>query len=430
MIDRYSTPAMSRIWSDENRFSTMLKVEMALCIAWKEAGRIPEEAMEDISDKASFSIKRIEEIESQVRHDVIAFVSAVAESIGENGRYLHLGVTSSDILDTATALMMRESLAVISDAVSQLQDDVMNIALKYKNLPCIGRTHGVHAEPTTLGLKFLNWYAELRRDAERLDAASEQISYGKISGAVGTYALCPPEIEARVCDILGLKPAPVSNQIIQRDRHAQVLSALALLGCGLERMATEVRHLQRTEVGEAFEPFGSSQKGSSAMPHKRNPIRSERVCGMSRLLRGYSVTAMENVALWHERDISHSSAERIIWPDAFHTAHFMLRDASYIVRDLDVDEARVKKNLGMTNGLIYSQRVMTALIDELKMPRETAYKIVQTCAMRAAGGEGSFLELLLRDERLKDAADTLESLFDVEFYIRYADEIFERFRSL
>jgi adenylosuccinate lyase len=429
MIDRYTTAAMSKIWNEENRFAVMLKVELAACRAWSEAGRVPPDALEDILRNAAFSVERIAEIESRTHHDVIAFVSSVAEKIGENGRYVHLGLTSSDVLDTASSLMLRDSLLLVKEAALAFAEAVMEQARRYKHLACAGRTHGIHAEPTTLGLKFLNWRAELDRDIERLGWAVSQISWGKVSGAVGTYAMCPPEIEARVCELLELKPAPVSTQILQRDRHAHVLNALALLGCGLERMATEIRHLQRTEVGEAFEPFGEAQKGSSAMPHKRNPIKCERVCGMARLLRGYALTSMENAALWHERDISHSSAERVIWPDAFHAAHFMLLDLTAVVRGLVVDEERIRKNLDLTGGLIYSQRVMLALIDEMKIPRETAYAIVQENAMRTAAGKGNFLDLLRRDGRLRDVAGELPSLFDAGFYLRYVDRIFERFEG-
>jgi adenylosuccinate lyase len=429
MIDRYTTPAISRIWSDENRFSVMLQVELAACKAWKEEGRIPAEALQDILNKASFSAARIAEIESVVHHDVIAFVTSVTENIGENGRYVHLGLTSSDVLDTASSLMLRDSLRVVREAARELDSAVLKKARQYKYLPCIGRTHGIHAEPMTLGLKILNWHAELERDIERIDAAISQIAWGKISGAVGTYAMCPPEIEARVCELLDLRPALVSTQILQRDRHAAALNALAILGCGLERAAAEIRHLQRTEVGELYEPFGKSQKGSSAMPHKRNPIKCERVCGMARLLRGYALTAMENVALWHERDISHSSTERVIWPDAFHTAHFMLMDMLSIVQNLVVDEERIRKNIDLTGGLVFSQRVMLALIDELKLSRETAYAIVQDNAMRTARGDGKFLDLLKGDARLEGVVDEakLSALFDIDFYLRHVDRIFARF---
>ena len=429
MIDRYSTAEMSKIWSEENRFSVMLQVELAACRAWSEEGRIPPDAMHDILSKASFSVGRIEEIDRTVQHDVIAFITAVAERIGENGRYLHLGLSSSDVLDTAASLMLREALLVVKSAVLELDAAVVEMAKQYKHLTCVGRTHGIHSEPMTLGLKFLSWHSELLRDLERLDFAIRQISYGKISGAVGTYALCPPEIETRVCELLDLESTQVSSQILQRDRHASVISAIALLGCGLERMATEVRHLQRTEVRELYEPFESIQKGSNAMAHKRNPVKSERICGMARLLRGYALTSMENVSLWHERDISHSSTERVIWPDAFHTIHFMLSDMTYIVRGLTIDEKRITDNLELTGGLFYSQRVMLDLVDELKLPMEMVYKIVQDSATRTARGEGKFPDLVKSDARLSGKVDSekLDSLFDMSFYTRYVDKIFARF---
>ena len=429
MIDRYTTQEMDRLWSEENRLSVMLDVELAVCRAWCELGRIPKDALEDILRRARFSVERVREIEDRVQHDVIAFVSAVAENVGENGRYLHLGLTSSDVLDTASSLMLRDSLDCIGAAARELDAAALDLARRYRYLPCVGRTHGVHAEPMTLGLKFLNWHSELKRGLERLALAREHIACGKISGAVGTYAFCPPELEARVCALLGLTPAAVSNQILQRDRHAEVMNALALLGCTMERMAAEIRHLQRTEVGEAFEPFGKGQKGSSAMPHKRNPIKCERVCGMARLLRGYALTAMENVALWHERDISHSSTERVLWPDAFNLVHFMLRGMTNILRGLTVDEARVRANVDLTGGLIYSQRVLTFLLDELGLSREAAYTVVQENAMRTVRGEGRFLDLLLWDERIQGLADPerLTSLFENDFYLRHVDAIFDRF---
>lgn len=431
MIERYSERDVSAIWEDHNRLKVMLDVELAVCRAWCEMGRIPEDALEDIVSHAHFTVERVHEIEKKTQHDVVAFVSAVAESIGANGRYLHLGMTSSDILDTASSIMLRDSLDIILDALDKLDSVVVDLAQKYKYLPAMGRTHGIHAEPMSLGLRFLNWHAEILRDKGRLEYARKDISAGKISGAVGTYAMCSPELEARVCELLGLEPAKVSNQILQRDRHAGVLNALALMGCTLERMALEIRNLQRTEVREAFEPFGVGQKGSSAMPHKRNPIKCERVCGMSRLLRGYALTGMENIALWHERDISHSSTERVIWPDAFNIAAFMTRSMTKILKGLVVDEERVKENISMTNGLVYSQRVLTFLLDELKLSREDAYAIVQENAMKTASANGkvSFLELLLADERLHDVVDeeSLKNLFENDFYLRYVDDIFARF---
>ena len=428
MIERYSVREISDLWSEYNRLKVMLDVEIAVCQAWTEMGRIPQDAFEDITKNAHFTVERVQEIEKKTQHDVVAFVSAVAENIGSNGRYLHLGMTSSDILDTASSIMLRDSIDIILKSLNELDNTVIELAKKYKHLPCIGRTHGIHAEPMSMGLKFLNWHSEILRDKNRLEFARKDVSAGKISGAVGTYAMCSPQLEARVCEILGLEPAKVSNQILQRDRHAGVLNALALMGCTLERIALEIRNLQRTEVREAFEPFGVGQKGSSAMPHKRNPIKCERVCGMSRLLRGYALTGMENVALWHERDISHSSTERVIWPDAFNIAAFMLRNMTKILKGLVVDEIRIKENINQTNGLVYSQRVLTFLLDELKLSREDAYAIVQENAMKTASSGVSFMDLLLSDPRMKDVdSERLKELFENDFYLRYVDEIFARF---
>ena len=428
MIERYSERDISALWDEHNRLKVMLDVELAVCQAWCEAGRIPEDALEDIVKNAHFTVERVQEIEKKTQHDVVAFVSAVAENIGTNGRYLHLGMTSSDILDTASSIMLRDSLEIIIKALCELDETVVELAKKYKHLPTIGRTHGIHAEPTSLGLKFLNWHSEILRDKGRLEYAKKDVSAGKISGAVGTYAMSSPQLEARVCELLGLEPAKVSNQILQRDRHANVLNALAIMGSTLERMALEVRNLQRTEVREAFEPFGVGQKGSSAMPHKRNPVKCERICGMSRLLRGYALTGMENIALWHERDISHSSTERIIWPDAFNIAAFMIRSMTRILKGLVVDETRVKHNINQTNGLVYSQRVLTFLLDELKLSREDAYSIVQENAMKTASSGVAFLDLLLTDERMKEVdPEMLKALFENDFYLRFVDEIFARF---
>lgn len=428
MIERYSERDISALWDEHNRLKVMLDVELAVCQAWCEAGRIPEDALEDIVKNAHFTVERVQEIEKKTQHDVVAFVSAVAENIGTNGRYLHLGMTSSDILDTASSIMLRDSLEIIIKALCELDETVIELAKKYKHLPTIGRTHGIHAEPTSLGLKFLNWHSEILRDKGRLEYAKKDVSAGKISGAVGTYAMSSPQLEARVCELLGLEPAKVSNQILQRDRHANVLNALAIMGSTLERMALEVRNLQRTEVREAFEPFGVGQKGSSAMPHKRNPVKCERICGMSRLLRGYALTGMENIALWHERDISHSSTERIIWPDAFNIAAFMIRSMTRILKGLVVDETRVKHNINQTNGLVYSQRVLTFLLDELKLSREDAYSIVQENAMKTASSGVAFLDLLLTDERMKEVdPEMLKALFENDFYLRFVDEIFARF---
>ncbi len=429
MIGRYEVPEIQALWSEESKFRTWLEVELAVCGVWKERGVIPTHAYEDIRARASFDIRRIDEIEQEVQHDMIAFVSSVAETVGENGRYIHLGLTSSDVIDTASSLTLKRSLAVVDGKVALLMKAVGKKAHEFRHVPCTGRTHGVHAEPTTFGLKLLNWHYQLSRDRERLSLATEQIGYGKISGAVGTYAHCEPSIERRVCELLGLKPALVSTQILQRDRHGNVMNTLALLGGALERFATEIRHLQRTEVMEALEPFGSRQKGSSAMPHKRNPILCERICGMSRLLRGYALTAMENMALWHERDISHSSAERVIWPDAFHVAVYMLNKMIYIVENMQVNTEKMKENLEITRGLVYSQRILLDLVERFGLSREEAYAIVQENAMACWKGQKPFSELLMEDERVRSriSSEELAELFEPEYYLRWADEIFSRF---
>lgn len=429
MIGRYEVPEIQALWSEESKFRTWLEVELAVCGVWKERGVIPTHAYEDIRARASFDIRRIDEIEQEVQHDMIAFVSSVAETVGENGRYIHLGLTSSDVIDTASSLTLKRSLAVVDGKVALLMKAVGKKAHEFRHVPCTGRTHGVHAEPTTFGLKLLNWHYQLSRDRERLSLATEQIGYGKISGAVGTYAHCEPSIERRVCELLGLKPALVSTQILQRDRHGNVMNTLALLGGALERFATEIRHLQRTEVMEAIEPFGSRQKGSSAMPHKRNPILSERICGMSRLLRGYALTAMENMALWHERDISHSSAERVIWPDAFHVAVYMLNKMIYIVENMQVNTEKMKENLEITRGLVFSQRILLDLVERFGLSREEAYAIVQENAMACWKGQKPFSELLMEDERVRSriSSEELAELFEPEYYLRWADEIFSRF---
>ncbi len=429
MIERYTTETMEKIWSDKNKYKVWLDVEIAVCKAWSEKGIIPEDAVKDIENNGTFSVKRINEIENEVHHDVIAFVTNVAESVGSNGRYIHLGLTSSDVIDTASSIMLKQSLEHVISKLESTSKDLFSKAEKYKFLPCVGRTHGVHAEPLTFGFKLLSWYSQLQRDRKRLIAALEEISYGKLSGAVGTYAHCPPDVEKSVCESLGLNPSPITTQVLQRDRHAQVLSAISILGCSIERFAVEIRHLQRTEVLEVMEPFGKKQKGSSAMPHKKNPIICERLTGMSRLLRSYSSTAMENIALWHERDISHSSVERIIWPDAFNLIDYMLDKFRNIVKDMVVQEERMKKNLEMTKGLVYSQRVLLQLVEQFSMKREDAYAVVQDNAMRCWDGDNHFLDLLSSDERLTGliSKEELSSLFDYNYYYRYINEIFDRF---
>jgi adenylosuccinate lyase len=429
MIARYQTPEISALWCEENKFAVWLEVELAVCRAWMEKGVIPEEAYRDIVGRASFDIDRINEIEEQVNHDVVAFVSAVAEKVGESGRYVHLGLTSSDVIDTASSAMLKRSFGVVRKKTASLMDAVREKAEKYKYTPCAGRTHGIHGEPYTFGLKMLNWLYQLQRDTERLSLAEEQVSYGKISGSVGTYAHCDPSVEKRVCELMGLKPALVSTQILQRDRHANALTAIALLGGALDRFATEIRHLQRTEVMEVMEPFGARQKGSSSMPHKRNPILCERVSGMSRVLRGYALTAMENMTLWHERDISHSSAERVIWPDAFHLVTYMLDRMIYIVNGMVVNTEKMRENLEITKGLVFSQRILLDLVGRFGLSREDAYSIVQENSMKCWEGEKTFRELLGEDARIASrlTESELAELFNPEYYFKHVDSIFSRF---
>lgn len=428
LIERYQTKEMAEIWSEESQYQSWLEVELAVCRAWMELGAIPEEDFRQIEEKASFDVGRIKEIERVVQHDMIAFVSNVAENVGGAGRYIHLGLTSSDVLDTASALRLKKATSTLLDSLETLRRSVLDRAWTFKDALCVGRTHGVHAEPMTFGLKLLNWYDQLGRDAKRLEMAREEISWGKISGAVGTYAHCPPEIEARACAVLGLRPAAVSNQILQRDAHAHLLAVLAIMGTAVERMALEVRHLQRTEVLEVLEPFGKGQKGSSAMPHKRNPITCERLCGMARLLRGYAQVAMENVALWHERDISHSSTERVIWPDAFHIAHYMLKTVQRIVVGMEVDVKRMEENLNLTKGLIFSQSALLTLVDA-GMARDEAYAVVQEDAMRAFKDGIPFIDVLKADERIitRVKESDLERALDPKRYLKHIDDIFGRF---
>ena len=431
MIERYETPEINAIWKDQNRFQKWLDVELAVCKAWNEAGKIPDEDYRNIVDKASFSVQRIREIEEVTQHDVIAFVSSVAECIGESGRYVHLGLTSSDVIDTASSLLLKESMDAVLDALKVLHKTIGEKALEYKMTPCAGRTHGIHAEPTTFGLKMLNHYAEIGRDIERIIQTKKEIMVGGLSGAVGTYANCPPSIEARTCELLGLGVDPVSTQVIQRDRHARVVTDLAICGASLERLALEVRHLQRTEVLEASEPFKKGQKGSSAMPHKKNPILSERVCGMARLLRGYTVPAVENIALWHERDISHSSVERVMWPDVFHLILYMTKTMTKIISGIYVNKEKMKENIEITNGLLFSGRILITLVEREGISREEAYTIAQSNAMRCWNEKTPLLELLKNDPRIKKTSESeLESLFDLEYYLKHIEEVFGRFPEL
>lgn len=431
MIPRYETEEVKAIWSDESRFRRWLDVEIATCKAWNEVGEIPDEDLKNIIERADFDVKRIHEIEEVTQHDVIAFVSSVAEKIGESGRFVHLGLTSSDIIDTASSLLLSDSMEVIINALDEFHKILGEKALEYKKTPCPGRTHGIHAEPTTFGLKLLNHYAEIGRDLKRLKETASEIRYGKLSGAVGTYANCPPNIERRVCELLKLTPDPVATQVIQRDRHARIVTDIAICGGSLERLALEIRHLQRTEVLEALEPFKKGQKGSSAMPHKKNPILCERVCGMARLLRGYAIPAIENIALWHERDISHSSVERVIWPDLFHTMHYMILTISKIMKGLTVNPDKMLEDIEITKGLLFTGRALLAIIEKEGISREDAYVIAQSNAMRCWNEKIPLLELLKQDERITKMTDEeLESLFDLNYYYKHVDEIFSRFPEL
>lgn len=431
MIPRYETPEIKKIWTDENRFGRWLDVELAATQAWNEAGVVPDEDFKNIKEKAGFNVERIREIEEVTQHDVIAFVSSVAETIGESGRFVHLGLTSSDVIDTASSLLLGESMDVVLGELKKLHKILGEKAVEYRFTPCPGRTHGIHAEPTTFGLKLLNHYAELGRDIERLSQTKKEMMVGKLSGAVGTYANCPPAIEARVCELLGLGIDPVSTQVIQRDRHARIVTDLAIFGGTLERLALEVRHLQRTEVLEALEPFKKGQKGSSAMPHKKNPILCERVCGMSRLLRGFAVPALEDMALWHERDISHSSVERVMWPDAFHLAHYMTKIMIKVMSGLVVNADKMMEDIDITKGLLFSGRVLITLVEREGVSREEAYAIAQSNAMRCWNEKVPLLELLKSDPRITKMTDSeLESLFDLGYYLKHIDEVFSRFPEL
>jgi len=427
VIARYTRKRLQEIWSDENRYRKWLDVEIAVCEAWAELGRIPKQSLDAIKKRARFSIERIEEIEAVTRHDVIAFVSAVAENVGDDARYIHLGLTSSDVLDTAYALLLRESATVLEEDVTKLMSALKKRAYEFKYLPSIGRSHGVHAEPITFGLKFALWYAEMDRNLERLRQAADRISYGKISGAVGTFANVPPEVESLVCARLGLKPAPISTQILQRDRHAEFFCTLAIIGASAEKIATEIRHLQRTEVMEALEPFASGQKGSSAMPHKKNPVLSENICGLARLLRGYALSALENVALWHERDISHSSVERVIGPDATTVLDFMLVRLAGVIEGLTVMPSNIAKNLDLTKGLWQSQQVLLALVDK-GVARDTAYTWVQRNALKAWETGVAFKDLMQQDADIAGTlgSEAIKDLFDLRHHLSHIDTIFAR----
>ncbi len=437
MIPRYTRPVMAKLWSPEEKLRAWLLVEVLACEAWAKLGRIPQEAVNKIREKTKHlleegfrpeDVAQVEEIEKETRHDVIAFLTYLERLIGPEGRYLHLGMTSSDMLDTAMAWLMKRAMEIIIEDVDDLLEVLKRRAFEHKDTVMIGRTHGIHAEPITFGLKFALWFEEMRRNKRRLEAALETISYGKISGAVGTFAHVEPEVEAYVCEKMGLKPAPVSNQVIQRDRYAEYLAALAVLAGTVEKMATEIRHLQRTEVLEAEEFFHKGQKGSSAMPHKRNPILSENLCGLARLVRGYLFPALENDALWHERDISHSSVERVIVPDATTAADFMLRRLIGLLDKLVVYPERMEKNLNLLRGLIYSQPLLLALTEK-GLPRQEAYVLVQRRAMEVwEDPQKTFKEVVFADPEITRylSADELERIFDLKHYLRHVGTIFQR----
>lgn len=439
MVERYAREEMKKLWDMNAKYQAWLDVEIAVVKAWNKLGLIPDEDAKKIEKNAKFDIKRIEEIEKETKHDVIAFLTSVAESLGDEARWVHYGMTSSDTIDTAVALQMRDSLKIIIDDVKMVMESIKKRAYEHKYTLMVGRSHGIHGEPITFGLVLSIWYEELKRHLKNLEETLEVISVGKISGAMGNFAHSPIELEEITCEILGLKPAPISNQVIQRDRYARLATTLALLASSVEKIAVNIRHFQRTEVYEAEEFFSKGQKGSSAMPHKRNPVLSENITGLARIIRSYAIPAMENVALWHERDISHSSTERFWLPDAFITTDFMLHRLNNIISNLVVYPDNMMKNLNLTGGLVFSQRVLLEL-PKKGVSREDAYKIVQRNAMKVweeiqkgkaplnEKNESLFLEYLLKDEELNKylSKDEIKSLFDYDYYTRNVDKIYKR----
>ncbi len=427
MIDRYTRPEMADLWSEQNQFQAWLDVELAACAAWAEVGVIPQEDVALLYRNASFEVARIHEIEKTTRHDVVAFTRAVSESLGAEKKWVHYGLTSSDVVDTAWSYRLKQANGLLLEALDHLLEVLAARAREDKYTLMMGRTHGIHAEPTTLGLKLALFYAEMQRNRERFVEAAEGVRVGKLSGAVGTFAHIPPDVERLTCEKLGLAPAPISTQVLQRDRHAHYLAVLALVGATLEKMAVEVRHLQRSEVGEVEEAFGRGQKGSSSMPHKRNPVGSENITGCARLLRGYMVAAYENVALWHERDISHSSVERVILPDATTILHYALTRFAGIVEGLLVYPEAMERNMERTFGLYHSQRLLLKLIDT-GLSREAAYDLVQPRTMQAWQEQRSFQEIVLEDagitERLSE--EEIDEAFDARYHLRHVDLLFER----
>jgi len=427
MIERYTRGEMGRIWTEEAKFKRWLEVEIAVCEGWESIGKVPKGTAEKIRKKAKFDVKRIHEIEKITRHDVVAFLENVRESLGDEGDYLHFGITSSDTIDTATALALKNSAEILIEDLKAVLETLKARAYEFKDTLMIGRSHGVHGEPISFGFVLALWYAEMKRNLERLKNAKETVSYGKISGSMGTFANVPLEVEEFACKKLGLKPAPISNQIIQRDRYAHYLSTLSIVAATIEKIATQIRHYQRTEVREAEEFFHRGQKGSSSMPHKRNPVLSENLCGLARLVRANSMVALENVALWHERDISHSSNERVILPDSNIALDFMLYRLNNILRNLVVYQDNMLKNMNLTRGLIYSQRVMLRLVEK-GADKNQAYECVQKNAMESWERELDFKGLLKKDPFIMKyiTLDELDDLFDPKYYIRRIDDIFNR----
>ncbi|KON85629.1 adenylosuccinate lyase [Sporosarcina globispora] len=427
MIERYTRPEMGAIWTEENRFQAWLEVEILACEAWAELGDIPKEDVKKIRENASFNIDRIKEIEEETRHDVVAFTRAVSETLGEERKWVHYGLTSTDVVDTALSYLIKQANDILLKDIERFVEILKNKAQEHKYTVMMGRTHGVHAEPTTFGLKLALWYEEMKRNLDRFKEAAAGVEFGKISGAVGTYANIDPFVEKYVCEKLGTQPAPISTQTLQRDRHAHYMGAIALVATSIEKFATEIRGLQKSETREVEEFFAKGQKGSSAMPHKRNPIGSENMTGMARVIRGYMMTAYENVALWHERDISHSSAERIILPDATIALNYMLNRFGNIVKNLTVFPENMKRNMDRTLGLIYSQRVLLALIDK-GMTREEAYDTVQPRAMEAWEKQVQFRSLIEQDETItsKLSEAEIDDCFDYNYHIKHVDTIFDR----
>ena len=430
MIKRYTRPEMGAVWTEENRYQKWLDVELAVCEAWNELGEIPDEALAEIKVKAGFSVERIDAIESVVKHDVLAFLTSVSETVGGLSRYIHKGLTSYDVVDTAFSLLIKEALGKIRRDLNTLSETVKAQALEHKKTVIVGRTHGVHAEPITFGVKLLVWFEEIRRHKQRVDAALANIAVGRIAGSVGTYIHLNPEVETRALSKLALEPARVSTQVLQRDRHAEVIFALALICASLDKFAVELRHLQKTEVLEVEEPFTKGQKGSSSMPHKKNPVRAERISGLSRIVRSNLQTALENIALWHERDISHSSAERVIFPDSFILTDYLLAETVDVIGNWKVIPERMSANVNATKGLVFSQAVMLAMTEK-GISREEAYRLVQTNSLKAWDENRNFIDLLLIDDEVLQHLDEKEirACFSMDPYLNKIDMIFDRVLS-